>query len=110
MLPRSGLGPALTSYAARHGRSDALTVDPSVARRGTPSGSRRPPTSAAPRRWSRHRGLTVTLTQVSDSFVVSVSGLAAGGFDRIAVADRIEACGGTLDVVDAVPEPVSKGS
>ena len=101
MLTRSGLGPALTSYAARQGLAQALTVAPRVAATRYPE-----PIEAAAYfccvEALRHGtpGLTVTLTEVSGRLVVSVSGLDARGFDRTAVADRVEACNGELEVIE----------
>jgi hypothetical protein len=101
MLTRSGLGPTVTSYAARQGLSDALTVAPRIASSRYPA-----PLEAAAYFCCAEAlahgtaALTVTLTQVSDSLVVSISGVDLGEFDRIAVGDRIEACDGTLEVVE----------
>jgi GAF domain-containing protein len=101
MLARTGLGPAVTSYAARQGLADALTVAPVVASSRYPE-----PVEAAAYFCCVEAlthgtpGLTVTLTHTSDDLVVSVSGLDVRGFDRVTVGDRVEACGGTLEVVD----------
>jgi hypothetical protein len=99
MLARTGLGPAVASYAARQGLADALTVAPSVASARYPEAVGAAAYFCSAEALSHGTaGLTVTLTQVSESLVVSVSGLDTEGFDRWAVCDRVEACGGLVEV------------
>jgi signal transduction histidine kinase len=99
MLARTGLGPAVASYAARQGLADALTVAPSVAAARYPEAVEAAAYFCCIEALAHGTaGLTVTLTQVSESLVVSVSGLDTEGFDRWAVCDRVEACGGRVEV------------
>jgi signal transduction histidine kinase len=101
LLGRSGLGPALASYAARHGLADALTVAPRVAATRYPEAVEAAAYFCAVEALGQATaGTTVTLTQVAGDLVVSVSALDASGVDLVTVGDRVEACGGRLEVVE----------
>jgi GAF domain-containing protein len=101
LLTRSGLGPALTSYASRMQRPDALRIDPAVASaRFTERVEAAvyfcavealgPPDTEGP---------TVDVQLDGDTLVLSSHGLALDSIDRLAVIDRVEACGGSLKLV-----------
>jgi len=99
MLTRSGLGSALASHAARVGRADAVRIDPEVA------GARFPAHIEAAAYYCcvgvlEHAAGEVTLTLSDDGseLVVSVHGVSRDTLNRLAIGDRVEACGGALDV------------
>jgi hypothetical protein len=100
MLPRSGLGPALTSYVARLQRSDVLSVDDAVRR------SRYPDRVEAAAYYCCVEALGhatdhlhVTVTQEGSDLVLRIHGAELDAVDRLALIDRVEACEGRLEVV-----------
>jgi hypothetical protein len=96
-LTRSGLGPALSSHAARSGRTDAVRIGPDVA------AARFPEHIEAAAYYCcvevlGHAGGEVALTLDDDrELVVSIQGVGPDELNRWAIVDRVEACGGTLD-------------
>ena len=101
MLTRSGIGPALTSYASRMQRLDALRIDPAVA---TSRFAERVEAAAyfcgiEALGHPGEEGPMVDIRLENDTLVILAHGLALDGIDRLAVIDRVEACGGSLTVI-----------
>jgi hypothetical protein len=101
MLTRSGIGPALTSYASRMQRLDALRIDPAVA---TTRFAERVEAAAyfcgiEALDHPGEEGPMVDMRLENDTLVILAHGLALDGIDRLAVIDRVEACGGSLTVI-----------
>ena len=101
MLTRSGFGPALTAYASRLQRPGALRLDPAVA---TSRYAERVEAAAyfcviEALGNTGAEGPTVDVRLDGDTLVVSAHGLALDAIDRLAVIDRVEACGGWMHLV-----------
>jgi len=99
ILTRAGLGPALSAYVARLGRSGVLDVDASVA------GQRFPARTEAAAYFCCTQALAggdahVSLALVGAHVQVEVTGVTAGAMDLAAVEDRVEALGGTLELAE----------
>ena len=101
-LARSGLGPALSSHAARARRADALRIDRDVA------GARFADRVEAAAYYCcvevlEHAAGEVALSLSDDAseLVVSIEGVSLEALSGPAVVDRVEACGGVLLVPDA---------
>ena len=100
MLPRSGLGPALTAYVSRMQRQDVLSIDDEV------MGSRYSDRVEAAAYFcclealghaTGHLG--IALAHDGSDLVLRMHGVDLDGMDRLAVLDRVEACEGRLEVV-----------
>jgi signal transduction histidine kinase len=105
ILTRSGLGPALSAYVARLGRSAVLDVDASVTGRRFPA-----PTEAAAyfcctQAVSGADDAHVSLAVVGAHLQVEITRAAARAVDLAAVVDRVEALGGTLELADDAARP-----
>ena len=99
MLPRSGLGPALASYVARMEQQDVLRIDDEV------MGSRYADRVEAAAYFCCVEALThatgdldIGVRQEGTDLVLRMHGVDLDGMDRLAVLDRVEACGGRLEV------------
>lgn len=98
MLTRSGLGPALTSYAARAQRAGSLRIDPGV------MGARYPARVEAAAYFSCVEvleGGDVDVELEGGELVLTLRGVSLDALDRLAILDRVEACEGSLDVPGA---------
>ncbi len=100
-LTRSGLGTALTSQAARGGRSHALRIDPEVM-----DARFAEHVEAAAYHCCvevlEHLGGEVALTLgARGELVVAITGTDVDALNGLAIVDRIEASGGVLDLPDA---------
>jgi signal transduction histidine kinase len=100
MLPRSGLGPALASYASRIQRQDVLSIDDDV------MGSRYSDRVEAAAYFCCVEALThgtehldIAIAHDGTGLVLRMHGVDLDGIDRLAVLDRVEACEGRLEVV-----------
>lgn len=97
LLIRSGLGPALSSYASRIGRAAALLVDSGAA---GPRFSARAEAAAYFCVTEALRvgagDLTVRVGVEGSDLVVEIRGQRIDGMDREAMADRVEALGGSM--------------
>ena len=97
-LTRSGLGSTLPSRAAAMRRPDAVRIDPAVA------AARFPERVEAAAYYCcvevlEHPAGEVSLTLgVGNELVLAISGVGVDALSRLAIVDRIEACGGALDV------------
>ena len=100
MLPRSGLGPALTSYVARTSGQDVLRIGDEV------MGARYSDRVEAAAYFcclealghaTEHLGITVA--HEGSALVLRMHGIDLDGMDRLAVRDRVEACEGSVQVV-----------
>ena len=100
MLTRSGLGPALTSHAARAQRAGSLRIDPGVTVARYPARVEAAAyfccVECARAAWGR-----VGLDLDGGELVLTLHGVGLDALDRLAIIDRVEACEGSLDV----PEP-----
>ena len=104
ILIRAGLGPALSAYVARLGRSGVLDVDASVA------GRRFPARTEAAAYFCCTQAVAggdphVSLAVVGTDLQIEVTRLSAGATDLAAVEDRVEALGGTLELADDAARP-----
>ena len=99
MLTRAGLAPALTSYFARLRWPGVLTVDESVTGRRfsarTEAAAYFCCVAAIP-----HGRARASLTVAGDRLVLEVTGAAHTSSDLAAMVDRVEALGGTLEVLE----------
>jgi len=100
LLTRSGLGPALSSYAARMGRTDDVRIEPTVAT------ARFPARVEAAAYFCcvevlEHAACVITLARSDNGgeLVVSLHGVTLEALNQLAIVDRVEACEGTLDVL-----------
>jgi hypothetical protein len=99
-LARSGLAAALTSQAARAGWSDVLRIDPQV------TAARFADHVEATAYHCcvevlEHLGGEVRLTlSTAGELVVSISGVDVEALNGLAIVDRVEASGGTLEIPD----------
>jgi hypothetical protein len=103
MLTRSGLGAALTSYAARTGRAEALRVATGVAGERFPARVEAAAYFCCVEVLARPGG-ELELDLTAGTLVLSITGVGLDALDRAAVVDRVEACEGSID------EPDSTGS
>ncbi len=100
MLPRSGLGSALTSYVSRTQRADVLRIDDEVMQVRY---SDRVEAAAyfccleALSHGTDH--LAIALGHEGSDLVLRMHGVDLDGMDRLAVRDRVDACEGRLEVV-----------
>jgi hypothetical protein len=99
ILTRSGLGPALSSHAARVLRADAMRIDRGVAN------ARFPERVEAAAYFCcvevlEHAGgeIALALSDDGSELVVSLHGVSLDALNRMAIVDRVEACEGALDV------------
>ncbi len=104
ILTRAGLGPALSAYVARLGRSGVLDVDASVA------GRRFPARTEAAAYFCCTQAVAggdahVSLAVVGAHLQIEVTRVSAGATDLAAVEDRVEALGGTLELADDAARP-----
>jgi signal transduction histidine kinase len=104
ILTRAGLGPALSAYVARLGRSGVLDIDASVA------GQRFPARTEAAAYFCctqavAGRDAHVSLAVVGAHLQIEVTRVSAGSTDLAAVEDRVEALGGTLELADDAAQP-----
>jgi signal transduction histidine kinase len=103
MLTRSGLGPALTSYAARAQRAGSLRIDPGVMVARYPARVEAAAYFSCVEVLERPAG-DVDLDLEGGELVLSLRGVSLDALDRLAILDRVEACEGSLDVLGAHPE------
>ncbi len=101
ILTRSGIAPALSSYAGRTQRSDGLRIGPSVA------AARFPERIEAAAYFccvevleDAHGDAALELSDDGRELLVTLHGVTTDALRRWAIVDRVEACGGTLDVRD----------
>ena len=103
MLTRSGLGPALTSYAARVHRPGPCRIDPAVAdaryAERVEAAAYFCCVEALALRTRRPR--SVERCGSRDSLVTDPWARGSTALDRLAVTDRVEACGGSTRRVQA---------
>jgi hypothetical protein len=100
LLTRSGLGPALSAHFARTGQSGALHVNPSVAGRRFPARVEAAAYQCATDASAGAGGdVHISLGLLGEELVLEVRPFDAMAADRTALADRVEAVGGSLEVV-----------
>ena len=100
MLTRSGLGPALTSYAARAQRTGSLRIDPGVTVARYPARVEAAAYFCCVNVLERPAG-AVDIDVKGGELVLTLHGVTLDALDRLAILDRVEACGGYLDVPGA---------
>ncbi len=104
ILTRAGLGPALSAYVARLGRSGVLDVDASVAGRRFPARTEAAAYFCCTQAVA-DSGAHVSLAVVGADLQIEVTRVSAGATDLAAVEDRVEALGGTLELVGDAARP-----
>jgi hypothetical protein len=113
MLTRSGLGPALSSYASRALRADVVRIDPSVAVARFPDRVEAAAYFCCVDALEHAAGsIRVGLSDGGSELVVSLLGVDLDALDRLAIVDRVEACEGSLAVTGtslriSLPVPVA---
>ena len=105
ILTRAGLGPALSAYVARLGRSGVLDVDASVTGRRFPARTEAAAYFCCTQVVSGAGDAHVSLAIVGAHLQVEATRAAAGAVDLAAVVDRVEALGGTLELADDAARP-----
>ena len=100
MLTRAGLGPALTSYAARAQRAGSLRIDPGVMVARYPARVEAAAYFCCVEVLERPAG-EVDIDLKGGELVLTLHGVTLDGLDRLAILDRVEACEGSLDVPEA---------
>ncbi len=101
MLTRSGLGPALTSYAARMERAESLLIDPSLDVARFPARVEAAAYFCCVEVLDQPTGdVALDLTEAAE-LAVSIHGVSLDALSRSAILDRVEACDGSLDEPDA---------
>jgi hypothetical protein len=99
VLTRSGLGSALSSHAARVGRTDALRIDAGVANARFPEHVEVAVYSCCVEVLEHAGGeIALGLDGTTGELVVSVVGVRLEELNQLAIVDRVEACGGVVDV------------
>jgi hypothetical protein len=101
MLTRSGLGTALTSYAARVQRAGSLRIDPSVAAARFTARVEAAAYFCCVEVLEQPTG-EVGLDLDDGQLVISMNGVGLDALNRLAILDRVEACEGSLDVPEAI--------
>jgi signal transduction histidine kinase len=97
MLTRSGLGSALSSHAARVGRSDALRIDPDLADARFPEHVEAAVYSCCVEVLEHVGGeIVLGLDDTTGELVVSIAGVRLEDLNELAILDRVQACGGVL--------------
>ena len=100
ILTRSGLAPALSSYARRMQRVEALRIGPGVAAVRFPERVEAAAYFCCVEVVGDGDGDAVLdLSDDGRELVVSLHGVTTDVLSRLAIIDRVEACGGTLDAV-----------
>lgn len=97
MLTRSGLGPALTSYAARAQRAGSLRIDPGVMVARYPARVEAAAYFCCVEVLERPSG-DVDIDLEGGELVLTLHVVTLDALDRLAILDRVEACEGSLDV------------
>jgi hypothetical protein len=98
-LTRSGLGSALSSHAARVGRTDALRIDPGLVGARFPEHIEVAVYHCCVEVLEHEGGeVVLALDDTRSELVVSVAGVHLEVLNQLAVVDRVQACGGLLDV------------
>jgi signal transduction histidine kinase len=105
ILTRAGLGPALSAYVARLGRSGVLDVDASVTGRRFPARTEAAAYFCCTQAVAGAGDAHVSLAVVGAHLQVEVTRAAAGAMDLAAVEDRVEALGGTVELADDAVGP-----
>ena len=99
-LTRSGLGSALPSRAAAMRRADAVRIDPAVATARFPEHVEAAAYYCCVEVLEHPAGeVSLTLDESGD-LVLAIRGVDVEALNRLAIVDRIEACGGALHVPD----------
>jgi GAF domain-containing protein len=100
LLTRSGLGPALTAHFTRTGQSGGLRIDPSVTGRRFPARVEAAAYQCATDAAAGAAGdVHISLVLLRDELRLEVRVLGSMTADRTALADRVEAVGGSLEAV-----------
>jgi signal transduction histidine kinase len=105
ILTRAGLGPALSAYVARLGRSGVLDVDPSATGRRFPARTEAAAYFCCTQAVTGAGDAHVSLAVVGTHLQVEVTRVRDGAMDLAAVEDRVEALGGTLELADDAARP-----
>lgn len=96
MLTRSGLGPALASYASRALRPDAVVFDPGVASARFPDPVEAAAYFCCVAAVEASGMVRIGLGNDPGELVVSLHDVSLDMLDRTAIVDRVEACEGSL--------------
>ncbi len=100
MLPRSGLGPALTAYVSRMERQDVLNIDGEVMESRYSDRVEAAAYFCCIEALGHATGhLDIAIAHDGAHLELRMHGVDLGGVDRLAVLDRVEACEGSLEVV-----------
>jgi signal transduction histidine kinase len=98
VLTRSGLAPALSSYATRVQRVDAVRIGAGVADMRFPERVEAAAYFCCVEVLERAAGsVALGLSEDGDELAVSIHGVTLDALHHLAIVDRIEACGGTLE-------------
>lgn len=101
MLTRSGLGPALTSYAARMERTESVRIDPSLGLARFPARVEAAAYFCCVEVLDHPTGdVVLDLNEVGE-LVLSICGVSLDALNSSAILDRVEACEGSLDEPEA---------
>jgi len=99
ILSRSGLGPALTSFAARMQRLDAVQIDARVAAARFQARVENTAYFCCVEVLEHDAGvITLGLSDDGRELVVTIHGVTLDALNQLAVVDRVEACEGSLEV------------
>jgi signal transduction histidine kinase len=97
MLVPSGLGPALTSYAARMQRVESLHIGPSIGASRFPARVEAAAYFCCVEVLDQPTGEVGLDLNASGQLVLSMRGLSLDALNRLAILDRVEACEGSID-------------
>ncbi len=98
ILTRSGLGPALGSYAARVQRADDVRIHPDVAAARFAERVEAAAYFCCVEVLEHPAGtVALTLDDEGRELVISLHGVTLDELNRLAIVDRVEACEGSLD-------------
>ena len=101
ILTRSGLGSALSSHAARMGRAYAVRIESDAAGARFPAHVEASAYYCCVEMLEHEAGQTIlSLSDDGRELVLSIQGVSLDALNRLAIIDRVEACGGVLIVPD----------